>query len=51
MSSLISDEYNRDGLIFTPIDKGICDENDEPIRRRMGCSFFNLIKLCLEEEF
>ena len=35
MSSLISDEYNRDGLIFTPIDKGICDENDEPIRKRM----------------
>ena len=34
-TSLVNDEYKQDGLIFTPMNKGVCDENEEPIKKRM----------------
>ena len=35
LSTSLLDEYKKDGLIFTPMDSGVCDENEEPIRKRM----------------
>ena len=34
LSSSLLDEYNKDGLIFTPFHIGVCDENDEPLTRK-----------------